>query len=73
MAALRAVDGVVLLGDAMDGVKVQGEKVWQHVVKDELPAIMVINKMDRERADFDQALSVVKDMLASSRWPCSCP
>ena len=62
-AALRAVDGVVMVADAIDGVKVQGEKVWQFVNKNQLPALLVINKMDRERADFDQAVSVAADML----------
>jgi elongation factor G len=62
-AALRAVDGVVMVGDAIDGVKVQGEKVWQFVREQGLPAIVVVNKMDRERADFEAAAGAVADML----------
>ncbi len=62
-AALRAVDGVVMVADAIDGVKVQGEKVWQFVRKNNLPAVVVVNKMDRDRADLDQALKVIGEML----------
>ncbi|RJX33929.1 MAG: elongation factor G [Desulfarculus sp.] len=62
-AALRAVDGVVMVGDAIDGVKVQGEKVWQFVNQADLPALFVINKMDRERADFDKAVDMIPGML----------
>jgi elongation factor G len=62
-AAMRAVDGVLLVGDAIDGIKVQGEKAWSFVQENELPAILIINKMDRDRADFDQALSVAADLL----------
>jgi elongation factor G len=62
-AALRAVDGVVLVADAIDGVKVQGEKVWQFVDRAGLPALVVVNKMDRERADFDAAVNMIPDML----------
>ncbi|MBU2516659.1 MAG: elongation factor G, partial [Proteobacteria bacterium] len=62
-AALRAVDGVVMVADAIDGVKVQGEKVWQFVDKAGLPALVVINKMDRERADFDAAFNMIPEML----------
>ena len=62
-AALKAVDGVILMADGIDGVKVQGEKVWQHVRAQGLPAILVINKMDRDRADFDQAVAAAAAML----------
>ncbi|MGD8564611.1 MAG: elongation factor G, partial [Desulfarculaceae bacterium] len=62
-AAMRAVDGVLLVGDAIDGIKVQGEKAWSFVQENELPAILIINKMDRDRADFDQALGVAADLL----------
>ncbi len=62
-AALRAVDGAVMVIDAIDGVKVQGEKVWQFVQAADLPALFVVNKMDRERADFDKAVSMVPEIL----------
>ena len=62
-AALRAVDGVVLVADAIDGVKVQGEKAWQFVKANELPALVVVNKMDRERADYEAALNLIHEML----------
>ena len=72
-AALRAVDGVVMVGDAIDGIKVQGEKVWRFVAKNQSPAIFVINKMDRERADFDQAVASIKDMLGVKGTPLQIP
>jgi elongation factor G len=62
-AALRAVDGVLMVGDAIDGVKVQGEKIWKFVREEGLPAVVVINKMDRDRADFDQAIKQISEML----------
>ncbi|MCF8031526.1 MAG: elongation factor G [Desulfarculaceae bacterium] len=62
-SVLRAVDGVVMVADAIDGVKVQGEKVWQYVDAEGLPALVVVNKMDRERADFETAVNMIPDML----------
>lgn len=62
-AALRAVDGVVMVVDAIDGVKVQGEKVWEFVQEEGLPAFFVVNKMDRERADFDRAVAMIPEIL----------
>ena len=73
VAALRAVDGVVMVTDAIDGVKVSGEKAWQHVTEGKLPAIIVVNKMDRERADFDAAVSTIKEMLGVKATPLQIP
>ncbi len=73
VAALKAVDGVVMVTDAIDGVKVSGEKVWEHVVEGKLPALIVVNKMDRERADFDTAVSSIRDMLGVKATPLQIP
>jgi len=62
-SALRAVDGAIMVIDAIDGIKVQGEKVWQFVQAAQTPALVVVNKMDRERANFDAAVNMIPDML----------
>ena len=53
---LQGVDSVVLTMDAVDGVRPQTRKLWSHIRAAGLPAIVFINKMDRERANFDMAL-----------------
>ncbi len=60
---LKAVDAVVFVVDAVDGVKPLTKKLWGEVAKLGLPAIFFINKMDRDRADFDMALSGIRDKL----------
>uniref|UniRef100_I2PXP8 Elongation factor G n=1 Tax=Desulfovibrio sp. U5L TaxID=596152 RepID=I2PXP8_9BACT len=60
---LRAVDGVVFVVDAVDGVKPLTKKLWGEVAKLGLPAIFFINKMDRDRADFDLALTGIREKL----------
>lgn len=52
---LKGVDGVVFVIDAVDGVRPLTKKLWQTVKSEKLPAIVVVNKMDRERADFHMA------------------
>lgn len=54
---LQAVDGVVLTIDAIDGVRPQTKKLWQQIHDAGLPGVVFINKMDRERANFDMALN----------------
>ncbi|MGD9610424.1 MAG: elongation factor G [Desulfovibrionaceae bacterium] len=60
---LRAVDAVVFVIDAVDGVKPLTKKLWGEVAKLNLPAILFINKMDRDRADFDMALTGIREKL----------
>lgn len=60
---LTAADGVVFVIDAIDGVKPLTKRIWQDVTKQKLPAIVFINKMDRERANFDMAFEGLAKIL----------
>ena len=50
--SLQAADGAIVIIDATSGVKVGTEKVWIFADEQQLPRIVFVNKMDRERADF---------------------
>lgn len=52
---LKGVGGVVFVLDAVDGVRPLTKKFWNLTRAENLPAIFVINKMDRDRADFQMA------------------
>ncbi len=54
-SCMQAADGAVIVIDAVDGVKVQTEQAWQFTEEFNLPCIIFINKLDRERADFMRA------------------
>ncbi len=56
---LRVLGGAVLVVSAVDGVKAQTLKIWQWANEFEVPRIVFVNKMDRDRADF---LKVVDDV-----------
>jgi elongation factor G len=58
---MQAADGVVLVVDAVDGVKVQTEMAWDFAKEFNLPCVIFINKLDRERADFSRTLQDVKE------------
>src|SRR5215471_20574423 len=55
-AGLRVVEAAVVVIDAVAGVQVQTEKVWKFANDFELPRVIVINRLDRERADFFRTL-----------------
>ncbi len=60
---LAAVDGVVFVIDAIDGVRPLGRKLWKAIQDADLPAIVFVNKIDRDRADFDIAVNSLASML----------
>ena len=49
---LKGVDSVVFVLDAVDGVRPLAKKFWSMVRQAGLPVMIVINKLDRDRADF---------------------
>lgn len=51
---MQAADGAVVVIDAVDSVKVQTEQAWDFAEEFNLPSIIFINKLDRERADFSR-------------------
>jgi elongation factor G len=61
-SAIRAADAVIVVVSAVDGVEVQTEYAWELAVEEGLPRAIFVNKLDRERADFQQTL----DQLVAS-------
>jgi elongation factor G len=72
-ATLHVGDGAVVVVDAVDGVKVGTEKVWQTANGYNLPRLIFINKMDRERADFHQVLKEIREVLEVQAVPLQIP
>jgi elongation factor G len=72
LAALRAVDAALMVVNAASGVEVQTERYWNRAAELGLPRAVVINMLDRERADFDAAVAAVAD-LAPGAVPIQIP
>ncbi|MHB8055885.1 MAG: elongation factor G, partial [Candidatus Aminicenantales bacterium] len=72
-ACLRAVDAAAVLVDAVSGVEVGTEKVWDMLEEYKLPRIIVINKMDRENAHFGPAVEGVQQFFGRQAIPVQIP
>jgi elongation factor G len=70
---LRAADAAVLVLDAVAGVEVQTEKVWEFVEEFNLPRIMIINKMDRDNAGFERTLASIEESFGRAGVPIQIP
>jgi elongation factor G len=72
-ASLVAADSALVLVDGVAGVEVQTEKVWGFADDLKLPRAIVINKLDRERADFGRALASVYEVFGRAAVPVQLP
>jgi elongation factor G len=72
-AALRVVEAAILVVDAVAGVEVQTEKLWAEAAALGLPRLVVVNKLERERASLDRTLEAVHRDLAREIVPIQLP
>ncbi|MCH8123189.1 MAG: elongation factor G [Bacteroidetes bacterium] len=71
--SLRVLDGAVMLFCAVGGVEPQSETVWRQANKYKVPRIAFINKMDRTGADFENAITQMRDRLKANPVPIQVP
>ncbi len=71
--ALRVADCAIVVVDAVHGIEVQTEKTWQYANEFLLPRFMVVNKIDKEHADFGHALETATSSFARSIVPFTLP
>ncbi len=71
--ALHACDGALLVINAQSGVEVETEKIWDYLEEFNIPRCVVINQMDKERADFDACLESLEKDLGAKVCPVRLP
>lgn len=64
-AALRVVEGAMVFVEAVAGVEVGTEIVWQSAEERNLPRLIVVNKMDRENVRVARVMTSIEENLQS--------
>jgi elongation factor G len=72
-AALRVTDAALVVVDAVAGVEVQTERVWGLASDQQLARFVVINRLDRERANFATALEDLHATFGRTLAPVQLP
>jgi elongation factor G len=72
-AALRVAEAAILTVDAVHGVEVQTEKLWAEATILNRPRLVVLNRLDRERAGFDRSLASLHSHCAREIVPIQLP
>lgn len=63
-ASLRVVEGVLFLVKADGGFEVASENLWNLLRSTELPTFIVINRMQKEQANWREAMNQLKDRVS---------
>jgi elongation factor G len=72
-AALRVADLAVFVVSAVEGVEVGTELTWRRCADLGIPRIVFINKLDRERADYERTLGQLRDTFGAGIAPLELP
>jgi elongation factor G len=70
---LRVADGVLMLISAVSGVEVQTDKLWKAAAGYELPMLLGVNLMDRDRASFDRTVEALQKKYGREVTPIQLP
>src|SRR5437867_1693640 len=72
-SALRVAEAAIVVVDAVAGVEVQTQKVWSYAEEYGLPRMIVVNRMDRERASFSRTLESLERSFGRGAVPLVIP
>ena len=73
VSAMRVADSVLVLVDSVGGMEVGTETAMNYAAKFNLPMFMVINKMDRENANFTAVLEKARNTFGNGVAPIQLP
>ncbi len=66
ISSVRVADTCVIVINAQHGVEVGTELIWDYIDQFQKPVIFAINQVDHPKADFDRALSTLKEQFGNA-------
>jgi elongation factor G len=72
-SAMRVADAAAVVVSGVTAVEVTTEKVWKFADEYELPRLVVVNKLDRERASFSRTLEALQKKFGKNVVPIQLP
>ncbi|HXG57779.1 MAG TPA: elongation factor G [Thermoanaerobaculia bacterium] len=72
-AAMRVADAAAIVVSGVTGVEVTTEKVWKFAEEFALPRVVIVNKMDRDRASFQRTLEALQKKFGKQVVPIQIP
>lgn len=62
LSVLPAVDAALMVVNAVAGVELQTRRLWERCERMQMPRAVVVNMLDRDRADAEACIAALRDM-----------
>ncbi|MEW6544236.1 MAG: elongation factor G, partial [Nitrospirota bacterium] len=72
-SVLRAADGVLIVVGASSGVRTELERIWATIKELELPCLLFVNELDKERTSLGPVLEECEKALEFRGLPAALP
>ena len=72
-AAMRVCDAAIVVVDSVAGVEVQTEKLWTVAQESGLPRLVVLSRLERDRASLGRSLESLREVFGRSIVPVTLP
>jgi len=72
-SGLRVTEGAIIAVCGASGVEVGTEQMWSEAERGNLPRFIIVNKMDRDNADFLSTLKGIQSKLSPKCLPVQLP
>ncbi|GGB12813.1 elongation factor G [Puia dinghuensis] len=66
LSALRVADTGILLLNANFGVEVGADLIWEYTERFRTPIILAVNKLDQDKADFDNTVAEAREHFGNN-------
>jgi len=73
LQGLRVADAALMLVSAVAGVEVQTDRLWKSAANSNLPMMLGINLMDRDRASFERTITALQARYGREVTPVQLP
>jgi elongation factor G len=71
--AMAAAEAALVVVDGVAGVEVVTDKVWQYAEEINLPRVIVVSRMDRDRANYESTLESLRGAFGRQVVPVQIP
>ncbi|MDA3941785.1 MAG: elongation factor G [Spirochaetia bacterium] len=73
VSAYRATESSIVLIDGSDGVQIETIKLWRRLNNRKMPRMVFINKLDKDRANFDTVFDDLNEKFDKTFVPVTIP
>lgn len=73
IAALRAVDAVIVVVGGSNGVKSELDRLWSKIQESDLPCLLFVNGLDKDGTSFESTLETCRQHFDAGPIPLTIP